>query len=116
MLRPHCCAIVNPRAAARLRAEIRAFRPDVAHVHNTWFSLSPQAFHVLADEHVPIVMTLQNYRLMCVNGLLFRDGKPCTDCVGSTPWHGVQHRCYRGSAAQSSIAATTISVARARGT
>lgn len=109
-------AVFNPRAAARLRAEIRAFRPDVAHVHNTWFSLSPQAFHVLADERVPIVMTLQNYRLMCINGLLFRDGRPCTDCVGSSPWSGVQHRCYRGSAAQSTVAATTLRVAQARGT
>jgi glycosyltransferase involved in cell wall biosynthesis len=47
---------------------------------------------------------------------LFRDGKPCRDCVGKSPWRGVQHRCYNDSAVSSAAAATTLSFNRTRGT
>jgi glycosyltransferase involved in cell wall biosynthesis len=55
-------------------------------------------------------MTLHNYRLVCANGQLFRDGAPCEDCVGASPWHGVQHGCYRDSMVLSVPAAGTIAL------
>ncbi len=102
----------NLRAAGRLRSAAEEHRPDVVHIHNTWWALSPASIRVLAKLDVPIVMTLHNYRLLCVNAMLFRDGKPCEDCVGSHPWHGVQHACYRDSRAASTIAASTIDLHR----
>lgn len=103
----------NPLAAKRVSAAAARARPDVAHLHNTWFALSPAVIAGLRRRGVPVVMTLHNYRLACANGLLFRDGRPCEDCVGSHPWRGVVHRCYRGSAAASAVAATTIAANRA---
>jgi glycosyltransferase involved in cell wall biosynthesis len=91
-------------------------RPDVAHVHNTWFALSPSILHALHAERIPIVMSLHNYRLMCVNASLFRDGRVCTDCVGTHPGWGVVHRCYHDSAVASGVVASTIAVNRARRT
>ena len=109
-------AVHNPIAAARVRRVVRDFRPDVAHVQNTWFALTGAAVDALHAEGVPVVMTLQNYRLLCVNAELFRDGHVCFDCVGTHPWRGVVHRCYRSSATESAIAAAAIAVARARHT
>ncbi|MBC6447995.1 glycosyltransferase [Actinokineospora xionganensis] len=109
-------AVWNPRRFHDIRALVRADRPDVAHVHNTWFGLSPSTVDALHAEGVPVVMTLHNYRLLCANGLLYRDGAPCTDCLGAKPWPAVTHRCYRGSAAQSAVAAATIAASRHRGT
>jgi glycosyltransferase involved in cell wall biosynthesis len=106
----------NPLSARAMRDTVRARRVDVAHVHNTWFSLSPAVISTLHRANVPVVMTLHNYRLVCVNGLLFRDGKPCRDCVGRSPLPGVQHRCYHDSTVSSAAAATTIAFNRARGT
>jgi glycosyltransferase involved in cell wall biosynthesis len=106
----------NPAAARRLRAAARRARPDVAHVHNTWFALTPSVVSALDGIGVPVVVTLHNYRLLCANASLFRDGRPCQDCVGTHPWHGVQHRCYRGSAVSSTAVAATISLNRALGT
>jgi len=106
----------NPVAARTLRAIIEQQRPDIAHVHNTWYALSPSVLATLASAGVPVVATLHNYRLLCVNAQLFRDGGPCEDCVGSHPWHGVQHRCYRGSSLASTAAAATITLNRRRGT
>lgn len=106
----------NADAARTVRRLAHQVRPDVAHVHNTWFALSPAIFPALQQASVPTVLTLHNYRLLCVNGLLFRDGRPCMDCVGSHPWHGVRHRCYRSSVSASAVVAGTIAVHRARGT
>ena len=106
----------NPLAARELRQVAERVRPDVAHVHNTWYALSPSVLTALAAAAVPVVMTLHNYRLLCANGYLFRDGHVCEDCVGSHPWHGARHRCYRGSLVASTPAAGTIALHRALGT
>jgi glycosyltransferase involved in cell wall biosynthesis len=105
-------AVWNPRAARNLMQTVEEFGPDIAHVHNTWYSLSPAVVHALHRASIPVVMTLHNYRLMCANGQLYRDGSPCEDCVGTHPWRGVVHRCYRGSTVASAMAAATIGVHR----
>jgi glycosyltransferase involved in cell wall biosynthesis len=106
----------NPLAARELRSIAERVRPDVAHVHNTWYALSPSVLTALTTAATPVVMTLHNYRLLCANASLFRDGHPCEDCVGSHPWHGVRHRCYRGSVVASTPAAATIALNRTLGT
>jgi glycosyltransferase involved in cell wall biosynthesis len=66
------------------------------HAHNVWPLLSPAVFAAARAEGVPTVFTAHNFYLSCLNGVLFRDGRICTDCVGKLPWAGVAHGCYRG--------------------
>jgi glycosyltransferase involved in cell wall biosynthesis len=106
----------NRQAAHAVRAEVERFRPDIVHVHNTWFALSPAIFPAIGGTGTPVVLTLHNYRLLCANAQLFRGGRPCEDCVGSHPWHGVRHGCYQGSVTASVPAAGTIAVHQRRGT
>lgn len=106
----------NVRTAQRLHQHITRDRPDVAHVHNTWFTMTPAVIRTLSSHDVPVAMTLHNYRLLCVNASLFRDGATCEDCVGHTPWQGVRHRCYRGSAIASAAVAGTVMLHRVIGT
>lgn len=102
----------NPAAARQVVAAARAHRADIVHVHNTWFALSPAVLPALGRAGFPTVVTLHNYRTTCANAVLLRDGRPCYDCVGHSPLPGVVHRCYRGSAAVSAVAAATITVGR----
>ncbi|MCH7669816.1 MAG: glycosyltransferase [Acidobacteria bacterium] len=108
-------AVWNPRSAKRLAEHIASDRPDVAHIHNTWFAMSPSVVRVLHKANVPTVMTLHNYRLTCSNALLLRDGKPCEKCVEGSALQAVRYGCYR-SRPESMIAAITIGVHRQRGT
>jgi glycosyltransferase involved in cell wall biosynthesis len=109
-------ATYNP-AGRRLMAEaIARTRPDVVHIHNFFPLLSPAIFDACAAANVPAVWTLHNFRLTCANGLLFRDGKPCEQCVGGSAAWGVVHRCYRGSAIGSAAVAGMIGYHRAAGT
>jgi glycosyltransferase involved in cell wall biosynthesis len=102
----------NLRAARRVADAIERFAPDVVHVHNTWFGASPSVLAACTEHRVPVVMTLHNFRLACTNSLLLRDGAPCEKCIGRDPWPAVRHRCYRGSAVTSAIAAAGIAVHR----
>ena len=80
----------------RLRRRLRLDRPAVVHFHNTFPLLSPAVYYAAARERVPVVQTLHNFRLLCINGLLMRDGRVCEDCLGRPiGWPGVLHRCYR---------------------
>lgn len=110
-------AFWNQAAYLDLRRLIRDARPDVVHLHNTFPLISPAACYAAGHEDVAIVQTLHNYRLLCPNGLFFRDGRPCEDCLhAAVPWPAVIHACYRNSYAASLAAAGTLAVHRAAGT
>jgi glycosyltransferase involved in cell wall biosynthesis len=97
------------QSSFRRTAQIcREFRPDVAHVHNFWMSLSPSVHAACHRQGVPTVQTLHNYRLMCANGVMLRNGQICDSCLGASPLRGVVHRCYRDSAAASALVARMI--------
>lgn len=106
-------AVWSRSAAAEVRRLARSFRADVIHVHNLFPMLSPA---VLRGTPAPVVVTLHNYRLLCLPAVFLRDGRACEDCLGKLPWRGVVHRCYRGSAAGSAALAASLGVHRRAGT
>lgn len=106
----------NTPASKEVVDKARDFEADVVHIHNTWFALSPAVIRDLHRHGFPVVMTFHNYRLVCANAMLFRDGRPCEDCVGGSPLPGVIHRCYRGSFFSSAMVAVTIETHRRRST
>ncbi|HET7551495.1 MAG TPA: glycosyltransferase family 4 protein [Gemmatimonadaceae bacterium] len=100
-----------------LREVIRGERPDIVHSHNTFPLISPAAYYAAHAEGVPVVQTLHNYRLFCVNAQFYRDGRPCEDCLGRPlAWPGVLHSCYRSSRPASAVTATMLAVHRGMGT
>ncbi|MCX4831975.1 glycosyltransferase [Streptomyces sp. NBC_00006] len=104
----------NPSVRKELAARLRASRPDVVHVHNVFPLLSPAVIAACGDAGVPVVATLHNYTQVCPPGTLQRDGRPCTECVGSTPLPAVRHGCYRGSRLATVPLALSLSVNRRR--
>jgi glycosyltransferase involved in cell wall biosynthesis len=103
----------NRQVYTDIRALIRRQRPDVVHCTNTFPLISPAVFYASRAERVPVVLSLHNYRLLCVNGQLLREGRPCESCLGRVaPWPGVVHGCYRGSRAASAAVAAMLTVHR----
>ncbi len=105
--------IYAPRAQRELAALLDRERPDVLHLHNPYPLLSPWVVRTAHKHGVPVVQTVHNFRHICSNGLYFRDGHACRDCLGRAfPLPGIVHSCYRGSKAQSAVMATTLTVHR----
>jgi glycosyltransferase involved in cell wall biosynthesis len=83
---------------------VQRHRPDVAHFTNTFPLISPAGYYAVKSHGVPVVQSLRNFRLMCANGLLFRDGHVCEDCLGRrTTWPSIVHKCYRNNRLGSAV-------------
>jgi glycosyltransferase involved in cell wall biosynthesis len=91
------------------------FSPDLIHAHNTFPLISPSLYGVAQKLRIPVVQTLHNFRLVCPQAMLLREGKHCEDCVGKLPWRAVVHRCYRQSLPQTALTSTMLVLQRMRG-
>lgn len=91
-----------------LRKIIREFRPDVAHFHNIFFVMTPSVYHACRDENIPVVQSLHNFRLLCSNGLLFRDNHICEECLERSLWRGVRYGCFKNSRFITALVVRTI--------
>lgn len=101
-------AVWSAKAVSEVRALVKQWGAEIVHLHNLFPLLSPAALRAAQVSGAGVVMTLHNYRLMCLPASLMRDGRPCEDCLGRPPWRGVTHRCYRGSALASAALATSL--------
>jgi glycosyltransferase involved in cell wall biosynthesis len=104
-------AIYSRDAAKRLDARLQTFRPDLVHVHNFFFTASPSVILQASRRGIPVVLTIQNFRLICANALLLRNNEVCELCVNHMfPWFGVKYRCYHNSMIESAMVGTMAAV------
>ncbi len=90
-------AIHSSRTVSDIESVVRTTRPDVAYVHNIYPLISPSVYRALASAGVPSIQVAHNFRPYCMNGLLYRQGAVCEECLGHGAWAGVRNRCFRGS-------------------
>lgn len=79
----------------RMERSIQDFQPDIIHIHNFFFILSPSIFRAAKNYRIPVVVTLHNYRLVVPCSQLYHSGKVCEKCLGKNPWRILIYRCYR---------------------
>jgi glycosyltransferase involved in cell wall biosynthesis len=91
------------RSYQEIRLLLKKHLPDVCHVHNIFFAISPAVYQACHDEGVAVVHTLHNYRLMCVNSYLFRDGQACELCVTGSRINALKFKCYNNARIQSGL-------------
>jgi glycosyltransferase involved in cell wall biosynthesis len=96
-----------------VQRHLRHHPTDLVHVQNFFPLISPSVYYAARAHNVPVVQSIRNYRLICPNGLFFRDGRVCEDCMGKRlPWPGVLHACYRQHRAASATVATMLTTHR----
>lgn len=109
--------IWSHRSYVDVEQQLATQRPDVAHFHNIFPLISVSALRACRKLNVPAVLTLHNYRPLCMNAQLVRDGGVCESCIGRRiAWPGVLHRCYRGSFRYSAAMAAMLLGNRMMGT
>jgi glycosyltransferase involved in cell wall biosynthesis len=100
-------------AYREVRQMLQTHRYDIVHGQNFFPLISPSVYYAAQAEGVAVVQTLRNYRLICPNGLFFRDGQVCEDCVGKAiPYPGMVHGCYRQSQPASAMVTAMITTHR----
>lgn len=111
------------RQTALLRKVIREKNIDVIWVHNTLWMTGTAAYEAGRDCHIPVIQTVHNYRLLCPNGLCFRNGRTCCDCIYGAGEgrsrrgliNAVLFGCYRKSRILSFFVAAGLLRARRKG-
>jgi glycosyltransferase involved in cell wall biosynthesis len=84
---------------------VKDFQPDIIHIHNIYHHLSPSILTVAKKYHIPMVMHLHDYKLICANHSLFTAGQTCKRCHPNKYYQCLLHRCIKGSLAGSGLAA-----------
>ena len=96
-------AIYSTEARRKIRAMIREFRPDVAHIRNIYHHLSPSILWELKAQGVPVVYHLNDFKLLCPSYNLVSKGQPCEACKGGAFWHVMSKCCYPGVGARMTL-------------
>lgn len=64
----------NPKSYLEVKRLVKTFKPDIIHIHNFIFKLSPSVFWAL-NKNTKVYLTIHNYRFLCPSGTLFIDGQ-----------------------------------------
>lgn len=98
-------AVYSLDARCKIRAMIRDFRPDIAHVRNIYHHLSPSILWELTAHNIPVVFHINDFKPLCPNYNLVADGKVCEACKGGAFWNVLKSQCYPGLGAQLTLSA-----------
>ena len=99
--------IYSSEAKRKLGKVLDEFRPDVVHMNNINFQLTPSVIYAVKKRGIPLVQTVHDYQMICPNHLLYSFGevKPCERCIGGSKLNCLKYSCIHGSKAKSLIGA-----------
>jgi glycosyltransferase involved in cell wall biosynthesis len=102
-----------PQAARRMVQVLDEFQPDIVHLLNIYHQLSPSVLAPISRRGIPIAHTLNDYKLVCPNYLLYTQGAPCARCRNGNYFQAVRYRCLHDSRAWSLLAAVEMTLHKA---
>jgi glycosyltransferase involved in cell wall biosynthesis len=91
-------------AKTKLETLIIGEKPDLAHLHTFYGSLTSSILPVLKKHKIPTVVTVHDYKFVCP-GYLFLDGnnKVCEKCRGKNFYQCTLNKCAQNNRLQSLI-------------
>ena len=100
--------IYNGPARQKIRAVLDDFQPDVLHLNNIQYHLTPsiileaEKYRRETGRKLRIVYTAHDYQLVCPShGLFDTDIRPCEKCIGGNYTHCLRTKCIKNSYAKS---------------
>lgn len=100
--------IYSAEARRKIRRVLEDFRPDVVHMNNIQFHLTPSMileadrYRTQTGRPVKIVYTAHDYQLICPShGLFDNNVQVCEKCLGGNYTHCLRTKCVKNSRAKS---------------
>ena len=101
-------AIYSFEAKRKFKTLLKDFQPDIIHLHNIYYQLSPSILKVAAKANIPTIMHVHDYNLVCPNHSLFVRGKICKQCLHGNYYYCLKKRCVKNSFSASFLGALTL--------
>ncbi|PEC56405.1 group 1 glycosyl transferase [Bacillus cereus] len=81
--------------------------PDIAHLHNYNYQLTPSILYELKKRNIPVVQTLHDPQVICPHHRLydFNRNSICEDCKGHKYFNAVKNKCIKSSYLASALGA-----------
>ena len=97
--------IYSREAEKKLGRVLDDFKPDIVHMNNINFQLTPSVIYAVKKRNIPLVQTVHDYQMICPNHLLYSFGevKPCERCIGGSKFNCFKYNCIHGSKVKSLI-------------
>lgn len=96
--------IYSLEAKRKISKIINKFKPDIIHLNNINFQITPSIIEVAYKRNIPIIQTVHDYQMICPNHLLYND-KICEKCIKGNKFNCVKGKCIHGSRIKSFIGA-----------
>ena len=95
--------IYSADAYKKIGRVLDSFKPDIVHMNNINFQLTPSIIYAVKKRNIPLVQTVHDYQMICPNHLLynFSECKACTRCVDGSRWNCLRYRCIHASGIKS---------------
>jgi len=99
-------SIYNLEARNKFNKLVDKFKPDIVHIQNMFYQISPSILSVTFKKKIPVIETLHDYHLVCANNNLHHHGHICEDCIKYTKFSILKNKCYNDSWRASLLAFT----------
>jgi len=99
--------IYSVEAKKKICIVLDTFKPDIVHIHNFNFQLTPSIFPEIKKRGIKIVYTAHDSQLVCPYHRLynFQRDETCTKCVDAKFSNCIKDKCFDGSLIKSSVGA-----------
>ena len=99
--------VYSREARQKIGVVLDIFRPDIVHLNNINFQLTPSVYYEIREHGVPMVQTVHDPQVGCPCHRLFIEHvqKVCTECMDGRYSRCVANRCVAGSRLKSAVAA-----------
>ena len=97
--------IYSFEAKKKIMQVIDDFKPDIVHMNNINFQLTPSIIYGVKKKGIPLVQTVHDYQMICPNHLLYNFDKniPCEKCVKGSYINCIKNKCIHSSTVKSII-------------
>ena len=78
---------------------IKDFKPDIIHLNNINFQLTPSIIDCAYKNKIPVVQTVHDYQMICPNHFLynFSQKQMCERCIKGSKWSCTKYKCIHNS-------------------
>lgn len=99
--------IYSKEAKEKIGKVIECFKPDIIHLNNINFQLTPSIIYEIKKHNIPIVQTVHDVQMACPNHKMYNEEQKstCEKCLDGKYMNCVKNKCLHNSAMKSVIAA-----------
>jgi len=90
-----CNAIYSFEAKSKMEQLIKNEKPDLVYLFGIVNDISPSIIHACKKYHVPVMVRLSDYYLLCANYLFLRKNEFCKLCLTKNHLHGLKNLCVK---------------------